>query len=444
MKELCGMNLQTISSILVKAECYDHAAEVLRLAIHNGCELDRENLLSILSSYSLSGRHSEALELLEFLKEHDSESNSLITEALITVLCKVNRLDAALEEYINTWRFGFFSNSKMMYESLIHSCEENERFAEASQRAHFIADQAENKGIVFGDFLVYVDIIEPYGRLKLWQKAESFVGNLKQRCETVDRKIWNALIQAYAASGCYERARAVFNTMMRDGPSPTVDLIVDRRLDELYVVIQELQDMDFKISKSSILLMLDAFAQAGNIFEVKKIYNGMKAAGYLPTVHLYRVMIGLFCKGKRVTDVEAMVSEMEEAGFKPDLSIWNSMLKLYTGIGDYKSTVQVYQKIQEAGLEPDEDSYNTLVIMYYRDHRPEEGLSLMHEMKKLGLEPKLDTYKSLISASGKQQLLEQAKELFEELRSKGCKLDRALNCYNALAYGLLWELGAAP
>ncbi|TXG48675.1 hypothetical protein EZV62_024550 [Acer yangbiense] len=464
MKELRGMNLQTISSILVKAECYDHAAEVLRLAIHNECELDRENLLSILSSYSLSGRHSEALELLEFFKEHDSESNSLITEALITVLCKVNRLDAALEEYINTWRFGFFSNSKMMYESLIHSCEENERFAEASQvfsdmrfynvqsseyvyrcmvliyckmgfpeTAHFIADQAENKGIVFGDFSVYVDIIETYGRLKLWQKAESFVGNLKQRCETVDRKIWNALIQAYAASGCYERARAVFNTMMRDGPSPTVDsvngllqaLIVDGRLDELYVVIQELQDMDFKISKSSILLMLDAFARAGNIFEVKKIYNGMKAAGYLPTMHLYRVMIGLFCKGKRVTDVEAMVSEMEEAGFKPDLSIWNSMLKLYTGIEDYKSTVQVYQKIQEAGLQPDEDSFNTLIIMYCRDRRPEEGLSLMHEMRKLGLEPKLDTYKSLISASGKQQLLEQAEELFEKLRSKGRKLDRS-------------------
>ncbi|KAH7526828.1 hypothetical protein JRO89_XSUnG0048200 [Xanthoceras sorbifolium] len=464
MKELCGMNLQAISSILVKAECYDHAAEVLRSAIHDGCELDRENLLSILSSYSLSGRHSEALELLEFLKEHASESNSLLTEALITMLCKVNRLDAALEEYSNTWRFGFFSKSKTMYESLIHSCEENERFAEASQvfsdmrfynvgpseyvyrcmvliyckmgfpeTAHFIADQAEYKGVVFADISIYVDIIETYGRLKLWQKAESFVGSLKQRCVTVDRKIWNALIQAYAASGCYERARAVFNTMMRDGPSPTVDsingllqaLIVDGRLDELYVVIQELQDMDFKISKSSILLMLDAFAQAGNIFEAKKIYHGMKAAGYLPTMHLYRVMIGLFCKGKRVRDVEAMVSEMEEAGFKPDLSIWNSMLKLYTGIEDYKSTVIVYQKIQEAGLQPDEDTFNTLIIMYCRDRRPEEGLSLMHEMRKLSLEPKLDTYKSLISAAGKQQLLEQAEELFEELRSKGRKLDRS-------------------
>ncbi|XP_044478117.1 pentatricopeptide repeat-containing protein At3g18110, chloroplastic-like [Mangifera indica] len=464
MKELCGMNPQTISSILVKGECFDHAAEMLRFAIGSGCELDHENLLSILSSYSLSGRYSEAAELLEFLSKHTLESTSFVTEALISMLCKSQQLDAALEKYCNTWGSGLFSKSKTMYESLIHCCTENEHFAEASQvfsdmsfysvepseslyrsmvlvyckmgfpeTAHSFIDHAEKRGILFYDFSIYVDIIEAYGSLKLWQKAEGLVGSLRQRYETIDRKVWNALIQAYAASGCYERARAVFNMMMRDGPSPTVDsvngllqaLIVDGRLNELYVVIQELQDMDFKISKSSILLMLDAFARAGNIFEVKKIYHGMKAAGYFPSMHLYRVMIALLCKGKQVRDVEAMVFEMKEAGFTPDLSVWNSLLKLYTGIEDFKNTIRVYQQIQEAGLQPDEDTFNTLIIMYCRNCRPEEGLSLMHEMKKEGLEPKLDTYKSLISACGKQQLLEQAEELFNELRSQGHKLDRS-------------------
>lgn len=463
MRESFGMNLEAILSILAKAGCYDHAAEVLKSAVHNGCEIDHESLISILSLYSSAGRQMESLELLEYLKEHVSEYKYLIKEAMITVLCRVQRLDNALEEYNLRW--DCISKSVTMYESLIQSCEMNERFAEASQvfsdmrfynvepsellyrcmvqmyckmgfpeTSQFITEEAECRGILFGDVTIYVDIIETFGRLKLWQKAESFVGSLRQRCRTIDRKIWNALIQAYAASGCYERARAIFNTMMRDGPPPTVEsingllqaLITDARLDELYVVIQELQDMDFKISKSSILLMLDAFARAGNIFEVKKIYHGMKAAGYLPTMHLYRVMIGLLCKGKRVKDVEAMVSEMEEAGFKLDLSIWNSMLKLYSNIEDYKSTVQVYQKIKAAGLQPDEDTFNTLIIMYCRDRRPEEGLTLMREMQNLGSEPKLDTYKSLISAFGKQQQLQQAEDLFEGLRSKGYKLDRSL------------------
>ncbi|GAV69281.1 PPR domain-containing protein/PPR_1 domain-containing protein/PPR_2 domain-containing protein/PPR_3 domain-containing protein [Cephalotus follicularis] len=464
MEGLCHMNPQAICSILVKGECYDIAAKMLKLAIYDGFKLDYEILISILSSYSSSCRHTEAYELLEFLKENAPGSIDLITEALVVMLCKDQKLDAALKEYGDFRGFGFFKRSGTMYESLIQSCKDFEFIAEASQifsdmrfhciepseylyrimviiyckmgfpeTAHYLIGLAEMGGIVFDDFLIYVDLIEAYGKAKLWQKAESVVGNLRQKFTILDQKIWNALINAYARCGCYERARAIFNTMMRNGPAPTVDsingllqaLIADKRLNEVYVVIQELQDMGFKISKSSILLMLEAFAQAGNIFEVKKIYHGMKAAGYFPTMHLYRIMIKLLCKGKRVRDVEAMVTEMEEAGLKPDLSVRNSMLKLYLGIEDFRKTSEVYQRIKEDGLIPDEDTYNTLIVMYCRDHRPEEAFSLLHEMRNQGLDPKLDTYKSLISAFAKLQLLQQAEELFEELRSKGCKLDRS-------------------
>lgn len=464
MQDKCGLNPQVISSILIKGECFDHAAKMLRMAIDTGYDLNHENLLSILSTYSLSGRHLEACELLEFFRERTSNSDHLVAESLIVLLCKAGKIDAALMEYGNTTKgFGSYGTSSIMYECLIQGCQEKELFDTASQIfsdmifygvktsknlyqvmmlmhcktgypeiAHYLLERAELEEVVIDDISIYVKIIDAYGELKLWQKAESLVGNLRLKLTTIDRKIWNALIQAYAKSGCYERARAVFNNMMRDGPSPTVNsingllqaLIVDNRLKELYVVVQELQDMGFKISKSSILLILDAFARDGNIFEVKKIYHGMKAAGYLPTMHLYRSMIVLLCKGKRVRDVEAMLSEMEEAGFRPDLSILNSVIKLYVGVEDFRNASRVYQLIKEMGFTPNEDTYNSLIIMYCRDCRPEEGLSLMHEMKRQGMEPMLDTYKSLISALSKRQLVEEAEELFEELRANGCKLDR--------------------
>ncbi|KAK4740664.1 hypothetical protein SAY87_024252 [Trapa incisa] len=457
-----GMNASIISSVLVKGECYDRAAVMLKQAISNGFELDRDDLLSILGSYSSSMRHSEALDLLEFLRDH-AGSSQLLSEALVIMLCKAGKVDSAVEEYNKAIGSCSFAGSSLFYETLIQCCMENKLFAEASQvisdmrfygvgltkhlyqkmvhiycemafpeTANYLVDEAGARGITFDDSSTFVTVIREYGRLKLWQRAESIVGNLRQRL-TVNRSVWNALIEAYAVSGCYERARAVFNTMMRDGPSPSVEsingllqaLITDGRLDELYVVIQELQEMGFKVSKSSILLMLEAFARAGNILEVQKIYAGMRAAGYFPTMHIYRTMIGLLCKGKRLRDAEAMVIEMEDAGFKPDLSILNSMLRMYARTEDFKKTIQVYQQIQEAGLSPDEITYNILIIMYCRNCRPEVGLSLMHEMKGFGLDPKLDTYKSLISALGKQDSLEQAEELFKELLSKGYKLDRS-------------------
>ncbi|KAL2348775.1 hypothetical protein Fmac_002775 [Flemingia macrophylla] len=463
MEELSGMNPQVISSVLVKGGCYDHAAKMLKVAISNGFDLDHEIFLSIMSSYGSSTRYSEACELLEFLREHAPDNIQMITEALIIILCKAKNLDAALEEYRSKGGLGTFT-SCTMYESLIQECIQNELFDIASQifsdmrfngvepsecvylgmvtvycrmdlpeTAHHLLLHAEKNGIILDNVSVFVGIVETYGKLKEWQKAESFVGSLRQRSSQMDRKVWNALIHAYAFSGCYERARAIFNTMMRDGPSPTVDsingllqaLIVDRRLNELYVVIQELQDMGFKISKSSILLTLDAFAMAGNLFEVQKIYNGMKAAGYFPTMHVYRIMLRLLCKCKRVRDVEAMLCEMEEEGFKPDHQIFNSILRLYLGIEDFKSMSIIYQKIKDAGLKPNEETYNTLIIMYCRDRRPEEGFSLMNKMRSLGLEPKLDTYRSLITSFSKQRMYEQAEGLFEELRSNDYKLDRA-------------------
>ncbi|XP_015070913.1 pentatricopeptide repeat-containing protein At3g18110, chloroplastic [Solanum pennellii] len=462
LKELGNLGPQSISSLLIKGECYDFAAKMLRLVIEEGSEFNHDDLLSILGSYSSSGKISEAIELLNFVKEHDSRSKKLIIDASIIINCKAQNLNAALDEYRETADSYTFSIS--VFESLIKCCEEAELFAEASQifsdmrakgvepsqdicgtiaviyckmgfpeTAHYLIDQVEANGVLLGDISFHVSLIEAYGKLKVVEKAESVVATIEHRYGVVGRTAYNALIQAYALSGFYEKARAVFNTMMRNGPSPTVDtinnlmqaLIVDGRLNELYVLIQELQDMGFKISKSSILLMLEAFAQAGNVFEVKKIYHGMRAAGYLPTMHLYRVIIGLLSRTKQVRDAEAMLSEMEEAGFKPDLSIWNSMLKLYTRIEDFKKTVHIYQRIQEAGLKPDLDTYNTLIIMYCRDRRPHESLLLVHEMKRLGLFPERDTYKSLIAAFCKELMLEQAEELFESLRSEGHNLDRS-------------------
>ncbi|KAJ8536992.1 hypothetical protein K7X08_035393 [Anisodus acutangulus] len=464
LKELGNLTPQSVLSLLIKGECYDFAAKMLRLVVEEGSDFNHDDLLSILGSYSSSGKISEAIELLNFVKEHDSRSKKLITDASIIINCKAQNLNAALDEYRETGKGDSYNFSFSVYESLIKCCEEAELFAEASQifsdmrargvessrdicgimafiyckmgfpeTAHYLIDQVEANGIPLGDISIHVILIEAYGKLKVVEKAESVVATIEHRYGVVGRTAWNALIQAYALSGFYEKARAVFNTMMRNGPSPTVDtinnlmqaLIVDGRLNELYVLIQELQDMGFKISKSSILLMLEAFAQAGDIFEVKKIYHGMRAAGYLPTMHLYRVIIGLLSRTKQVRDAEAMLSEMEEAGFKPDLSIWNSMLKLYTRIEDFKKTVNIYQRIQEAGLKPDLDTYSTLIIMYCRDRRPHEAILLLHEMKRLGLSPERDTYKSLIAAFCKELMLEQAEELFESLRSEGHNLNRS-------------------
>lgn len=466
MEVVCQMNPQLIPSILIKAGCISQGAKLLKKVCLQGYEPDGKSLLSILDAYETMGKHEEGLSLLECIREHVPSSHDLISECSIMLLCKNQKIVAAIQEYsrMQMLKCRSFGQDCNLYEYLITCLEEAEFFPEACQvfcdmqflviepsqkiyesmistycklgfpeTAHRLMDDAVQSGISLNILSSRVTIIEAYGKIKLWQQAENFVKGLKQE-SGVNRRIWNALIHAYAESGLYEHARAIFDIMIKKGPPPTVDsvngmmraLIVDGRLDELYVIVQELQDMDFKISRSTVLLMLEAFAKSGDVFEVMKIYNGMKAAGYLPNMHLYRSMISLLCHNKLFRDVELMVAEMEGAGFKPDLVILNTLLLMYTGTGNFDRTVEVYHSILEAGLEPDEDTYNTLIVMYSRNLRPEEGFTLLNEMGKRGLTPKLESYKSLLAASGKAKLWEQADQLFEEMRSKGYRLNRSI------------------
>ncbi|PKA54051.1 Pentatricopeptide repeat-containing protein [Apostasia shenzhenica] len=464
MEEMFRMSLGVIACLLVKGHCLIEGVEMLKRDICQGSGPNYECLLAIFNAYLSSGRQQELQSLFDFLKEQAAEC-SLVSEISILVHCKNHHVDAALEEYDKMKMSGVVPTygGCAVYEALICCCAELGSFAEASQvfsdmkfhgheptqniyrslmtiycqlgfpeTAQHLLDLAEMSGITFNDLSIYVNLIETYGKLKLLQKAESLVGKLRLN-KVVDRKVWNTLINAYGESGLYEQARAIFNMMMKHGPAPSVEsvnglmqaLINDGRSNELYVVIQELQDMDFKISKSTIVMMLDAFAREGNIFEVKKIYHGMKAAGYLPTMHLYRSMITLLCRAKRVRDVELMITEMDEVGFKPDLTIFNALLKMYTAVENYMKTTDIYKSMLEAGLPPSEDTLNTLIIMYSRDMKPEQGFTILNEMQKQDLEPKLDTYKSLLASCGKVKLWEQAEELFESMQKRGYTLDRS-------------------
>ncbi|XP_037457682.1 pentatricopeptide repeat-containing protein At3g18110, chloroplastic-like [Triticum dicoccoides] len=466
MEVVCQMDRQLVYSVLIKAGCISQGAKLLKKACLQGHEPDSKSLLSILDDYETMGKHEEGLSLLQCIRENVPSSHNLISECSIMLMCKNQKIAAALQEYssMQTLKCGSFGQDRNLYECLITCLEEAEFLPEASQvfcdmqfigiepsqkiyesmistycklgfpeTARQLMDEAVQSGVWLNTLSSRVTIIKAYGKTKLWQHAENFVKGLNQEAG-VDRRIWNALIHAYAESGLYEQARAVFDVMIKKGPLPTVDsingmmraLITDGRLDELFVVVQELQDMGFKISKSTVILMLEAFAKAGDVFEVMKIYNGMKEAGYLPNMHIYRSMISLLCRNKRFRDVELMVAEMEAAGFKPDLVILNTLLLMYTGNRDFDKTVKVYHSILEAGLEPDEDTYNTLIVMYSRNLRPEEGFTLLNEMGKRGLTPRLESYKSLLVASGKAKLWEQGEQLFEEIRSKGYRLNRSL------------------
>ncbi|GJN29377.1 hypothetical protein PR202_gb17600 [Eleusine coracana subsp. coracana] len=456
MELVCQMSPQIISTILMKAGCIYQGSKLLKKGCIQGYEPDRKSLVAITDAYIMMGKHEEGFSLLECIREHVKSSHDVVSECFIMLLCREKSI-AAFDEYskIQMLKYGSFGRESNLYEYLITCLEEAGFCPEACQvfsdmqligvkpsrkiyesvisaycklgfpeTAHMLMDDALAYGVSLNILSSRVIIIEAYGKMKLWQKAESFVKGLRQ-ASGIDRRIWNALIFAYAESGLYEKARAVFDNMMKTGLLPTVEsingmmraLIVDDRLDELYVVVQQLQDMDFKISKSTVLLMLDAFARAGDVFEVMKIYNGMKAAGYLPSMHLYRSMISLLCHHNRFRDAELMVAEMKGAGLTPDLVILNALLMMYTVAGNFDRTEQIYHGIleggnagnhskaehllavmKEDGVEPTISTMHILMTSYGSAGHPHEAESVLNSLKASNMEVSTLPYSAVLDA----------------------------------------------
>ncbi|KAI4976399.1 hypothetical protein ZWY2020_050006 [Hordeum vulgare] len=371
MEVVCQMDRQLVYGVLIKAGCISQGAKLLKKACLQGNEPDSKSLLSILDAYETTGKHEEGLSLLQCIREHVPSSHNLISECSIMLLCKIRRsLPFKSTTFIGV------EPSQKIYESMISTyCKLG--FPET---AHQLMDEAVQCGVWLHPLSSRVAIIEAYGRTKLWQHAENFVKGLNQDAG-VDRRIWNALIHAYAESGLYEQARAVFDIMIKKGPVPTVDsingmmraLIIDGRLDELFVVVQELQDMGFKISKSTVILMLEAFAKAGDVFEVMKIYNGMKEAGYLPNMHIYRRCLQPF-------QSRATTSSNERRRHRTNTATMHILMTSYGTAGHPVEAEKVLNSLKSSSLEVSSLPYSTVLTLLEKWLLTERTPSLLTEV----------------------------------------------------------------
>lgn len=135
MVVVCQMDRQLVYSVLIKAGCIFQGAMLLKQACLQGHEPDSKSLLSTLDAYETMGKHAKGLSLLQCIREHVPSSHKLISECSIMLLCKNQKIAAALQEYssMQTLVCGSFGQDCNLYECLITCLEEAEFLPEASQ-----------------------------------------------------------------------------------------------------------------------------------------------------------------------------------------------------------------------------------------------------------------------------------------------------------------------
>ncbi|KAF0903789.1 hypothetical protein E2562_029894, partial [Oryza meyeriana var. granulata] len=273
---------------------------------------------AMMGVYARSGRFDDVRQLLDAMRDQDIEPDLVSFNTLINARAKSGCLAAGgALKLLHEVRQAGLRPDAITYNTLISACSQGSNLDDAvALFEEMIASECRP------DLWTYNAMVSVHGRCGKAQEAERMFKELVEKGFQPDAVTYNSLLYAFAKEGDVDRVERVceelvkagfkkdgitYNTMIHMygkmgrldlalglydemraiGCTPdavTYTVLVDSlgkmdRISEAGKVLEEmadaglkptleLQDLDIKISRSTVLLMLEAFAKAGDVFEI--------------------------------------------------------------------------------------------------------------------------------------------------------------------------------
>jgi pentatricopeptide repeat protein len=171
--------------------------------------------------------------------------------------------------------------------------------------------------------------------------------------------------------------------------------------------------------------LIDAFARAGDMVGVGKVFMGMCSHGTEPDLITYSTAIKGYCvQGDLETGIR-LLGRMREKGIEPDAVLYNSLLDGCAHQQLRNLTEQVLADMEgPGGIAPSNYTLSILVKLYGRC----KDMNKVHEVvgsypKQYGFNLNAKVYTCLMSACISAGQLTQALEVFQQMKDAGCTPD---------------------
>ncbi|KAH7692651.1 TPR-like protein [Dioscorea alata] len=217
--------------------------------------------------------------------------------------------------------------------------------------------------------------------------ARSFLLSLP----SVEDRLFNTLIRAYARNGDIRAAVSLFHDM----PSPSV----------------------FSFNS-----LLSALLQRGRTNAATKLFAEMPRNNVGPDLCTFNTLIRGFCLNAMVDEAFRFFQEMTRRGCQPDVVTYNTLLDGLCRAGKVEVARNLFEgmrKRKSCDFSPNVVSYTTLIRGFCAKLRVEEALGLFEEMFGVGLKPNKITYNTLIQGLCESRKMEMVKSILERGRSGG-------------------------
>ncbi|CBI26569.3 unnamed protein product, partial [Vitis vinifera] len=321
----------------------------------------------------MKNKHQVSVEEVS-ISENGEELSGVVYNARIRESCRVGDVDKAMKLLAQMEALGF-SLSLGSYTTVIEALGSVGRTLEA---------EAIFREMVHLGLKLDLRVIGVYRDNGMWKKAMEIVREIREMGVSLDKRIYNSIIDTFGKCGELSEALEVFEKMQEEGVKP--DIMTWNSLIQWH-------------------------CKAG---DVGKALDGA----------IYAILVDIYGQYGRFQGPEECISALKSEGIQPSASMFCVLANAYAQQGLCEQTVKVLQLMETEGIEPNLIMLNMLINAFGIAGRHLEALSVYHHIKDTGISPDVVTYSTLMKACIRARKFDKVPEIYEEMESAGCTPDR--------------------
>lgn len=190
---------------------------------------------------------------------------------------------------------------------------------------------------------------------------------------------WTTMMQGYVTYGLGEEAAALF-VQIKEGTGSQPDSL-------------------------TIMTLLQAYAQLGNLESVKEIHGYMYRSCMEEDIATINSLILTYAKCGRLDIAESVFGSILT---EPGLTSWNTMIAAYGIHGYCKDVLQMFDQMQRKHVKPDALTFSSVLSACSHSGLVEEAWHIFHSMKDHSVSPQEEHYNCMVDLLGRAGQLEEA------------------------------------
>eukprot|EP01018_Ginkgo_biloba_P004839 Gb_17077 [translate_table: standard] len=369
---------------------------------------DSITVVSALSACSHLGALQQGKWIHDYIFRSGFESDVFIGTALIDMYVKCGSVDIADQLFDK-----MSERNVVTWNALISGYAQNGHANEALRR--FCQMQLAD---IKPDSVTIMGVLLACSNLGALQHGKCIHDYIIRNGFNSDVSVGNSLLAMYAKCGSLVTAHQLFHQMSRKDVVSWNSLIAgyaqNGHANEALTLFHQMQLADLTPDPVTIVSLLPACAQAGDLQQGKQIHNCIIRNGFGSDVLIETALIDMYAKSGRIEIACWLFNEMSET----NVVSWNAMIAGYVQNGPPDEALTLFHQMQLADVMPDSVTMVTVLSACAHLGALQQGKWIHNYIIRSGFEADVSVGNSLITMYAKCGRIDISQELFDKMSER--------------------------